>query len=154
MAAATSFRSGKAGRITIDGTALALSSWSVSENGQDLDTTNFENWTNAYGSTGTTPDGVDQGRSFTTGLIGTETAKFDISGYWDAANPPFEDPPSLYVSDDGGPLLLYINRTDATCYTFPVIRITQSKIDVSPDKIVTFSISGESQGPYTRPAQA
>jgi len=92
MAAVGKFRSGKNSRVTFGTTNCTLKRYGVSERGGDLDTTNFECFTQAYGSTG-----AGGGRSFEQGLIGTESLTANLDGAWNAAQNPYESPPTVRV---------------------------------------------------------
>lgn len=147
MAAVGRFRAGKAGRIRFNGTNCTLTTWTVDESGGDLDTTNFESYSTAYGV-----DSNSIGRSFEQGLVGVEVASFSCSGYWNAAQNPFENPPAIYIRDDGPEMFLYVNIVDATYYRFFATRILTASVNVDAKGLVSFSFTGKSQGPYTRPS--
>ncbi len=142
-----SFRSGKGGRFRFDNTNLKGRKWSVAEEGNDLDTTNFECFTEDYGSTG-----AGGGRSFTQGLIGLETASCNYEGSWDAATNPFDDPPAIYARDDGPLCQLYINQVDNNYYEFAETRVLTASVDCAVDGLVSFNFSFKNQGPWSRPA--
>lgn len=143
-----SFRSGKLSKVLVGVTACRLNVWSVAESGADLDTTNFESYDTSYGYT-------DQargiGRSFEQGMIGVETAVFNLDGNWDAAANPLDDPPGLYVREDGPEIKLYVSRIDDTFYDFYVTRILSADVATDAKGLVTFRCSGKNQGPYLRP---
>lgn len=140
------FRAGKAGRIKFNGTYCTLMAWSVDESGGDLDTTNFENYTTEYGV-----DSNGIGRSFEQGLVGVEVASFSCEGNWNAAQNPFDNPPAIYVRDDGPEMFLFINRTDNTFYRFYATRILAANVRTDAKGLVSFRFNGKSQGPYLRP---
>jgi len=143
------FRAGKGGRVEFIesvSTVCKMMKYSVKERGNNLDTTNFECWTSAYGSSGS-----GGGICFEQGLIGVQGADFDISGNYDAAQNPYDDPPGLYVRDDGPETVLYTNRTDDIYYDFLETRFLNTTLDVSVDGMVAFSVSGMSQYTFIRP---
>jgi len=142
----TAFRSGKNGKIVIQGVGYALNHWEVTETGEVLDTNNFECFTQDFG-TGL----IGGGRSFSQGMIGFESADFTISGVWNAAQNPFEEPPGLYVSDLGPELILYINESDGTNYTFANTIISSTSVTTDATGAVSFSATGKNQGSYIRP---
>ncbi len=139
------FRSGKGGRVKVGSTFMTMNEYSVAESGQDLDTTNFECFTLAYGNTGNT------GRSFSQGLIGVETAQCQTSGLWNAAQNPFVSPPGIYLREDGPATLLSPNRVDNNYYNFLATKINACGIQCSITGLVTFNWSYTNQGPYVRP---
>ncbi len=147
MAVVGSFRSGKASRIQVGtGTFLTENHWDVTETGDMQDTTNFECFTTDFGSSG-----ITGGRTMTQGLIGNESADVSAGGNWDANQNPYEDPPGIFISDQGPTTLLYINRVDNTFFGFDETLITQAAIGVDQDGVVTFAWKFKNQGPWSRP---
>lgn len=140
------FRSGKGGRQIVGSTQLKGKKWSTKESNSKQDTTNFESFTTAYGSSGS-----GGGRAFTQGLIGNETAKSTYSGNWDAAVNAFDNPPAIYMRDDGPQIKNILNRVDNNFYLFYATLITDVGIDVDQAGMVAFDYSFENQGAYVRP---
>ena len=126
-------RSGKGGRVQWNGTNLVLKKWSVTEYGDDLDTTNFES------------GGVEEGKT------GVTRVEFSFEGDWDAARNPFDSPPAIYPRDDGGPCKLYENVTDNVYWNFPVVRVLSATNSAEARGLVAFSASCKNNGTYTRP---
>ncbi len=145
MAIVGNFRAGKGGRVQVIDQALTICKmmkYSAKENAADLDTTNFEN-------TITSP--ILGTVCYTQGLVGPIGADFSVSGNWDAAQNPLDDPPGFYVRDDGPELVLFTNRTDNIFYDFLLTRFLSTTLDVDVNGLVTFSVDGKSQAAYNRP---
>lgn len=145
-----SFRSGKGGRITVvdeNGTAkMKMAVYTVKETGNKLDTTNFECFTDEFGSTGS-----GDGRSFSQGLVGVETADCTVTGLWEFSQNPFDDPPGIFVRDDGPLQQMFLSRNDAQFYKFFETLITTCTVKVSVKGDVSFDYGFENQGPYIGP---
>ena len=130
-------RAGKNGRIAWGNSNLRAKQWSTDDKADDIDTTNFES--------------VVQGISYDEGLTGPNVAEWSFSGSWDATANAFDDPPGIYPRDEGGPLKLYTNLTDAVFYNLILVRVLSAKVSCPVRGDVTFEASGKSQGQYTRP---
>lgn len=140
------FRAGKGGAVNVNSTVCNMKKFSVTESAGDLDTTNFESWTDEYGSSGS-----GGGISFEQGLVGVLSAKFDIDGNWDAAQDPYDPPVGFYPRDDGPQVVTYINFIDTTYFQFFATRFLTGTVATATADLVTFAISGKNQGPYQRP---
>lgn len=126
-------RSGKESRIECESTILALAKFNVVEEGQDLDTVNFES------------DGLGEG------ILGITFLRWTLGGAWDAGTNPLDDPPGLYPRDDLPNLILTLNVTDATTYEMPFARVRSSTVGTDVKGLVTFDAAGMSQGDYSIP---
>ncbi len=129
-----SFRAGKNSRARVDGDNLALDNWACRETGDYLKTDNFES------------------NGFRTGLIGFKGLDADISGSWDANDNPLDDPPGLFVRDDGETANLYTNVTDNKFYDFAGGWVCpNSDVSTTADGLVLFKSTIKSDANYTLP---
>ena len=133
-------RAGKASQINADNTELAFGSWDVTIDGQDLETTNFESYTLATDTT------------YREGILGAIVANLRYGGDWDAHANPLDDPPGMYPRDDFPNLEFVVNQGDATQWTFDYSRIRSSVSGATWDGLVTFEVTGMSQGGFDMPA--
>src|SRR6185369_5790153 len=98
-------RSGKTSAIVADSVTMAMSKFNCTEEGQDLDTVNFES--NGLGE----------------GILGVEFLRYTAGGAWDAGVNSIDSPPGIYVRDDLPNLLLILNTTDSTNFDMPYARV-------------------------------
>ncbi len=133
-------RAGKTSRIIANGSPLAYASWSVKQSSQDLDTMNMESWNVAAQET------------FTEGLHDGMDAAIDGGGSWDAHAAPYGVIPGIYVRDDLPQLLFYTSRIDNVFWTFPYARLRSTAVGADVKALVTFTFSGNNQGPFTTPS--
>ena len=141
-----SFRSGKGGRMLWGATKLKGQKWAVAESGANLDTTNFECFTTVYGSSGS-----GGGRSFSQQLVGIETAKVDYEGHWDSGINAYDNPPGVYIRDDGPQAKMVLNQVDANFYLFYATTVLSANLDCSVTGLLEFKFGFQNQGPYVRP---
>lgn len=120
--------------MVVTGTRLVDNKWSVDENGDDLDTVNFES------------SGVEEG------IQGIQGCEISFGGDWNAHQNPFTDPPGLYPRDNLSQTYLYNNVTDASFWRFPYMRVRSARNSTEVRGKVSFESGGKSQGAYTRPA--
>ncbi len=127
-------RSGKNSAISAQSTLLALTKFNVVEEGQDLDTGNFES------------AGLGEG------ILGFTFLRWTLGGAWDAGTNPDDDPPGLYPRDDLPNLILTLNVADTTAYEMPFARVRSSTVGTDAKGLVTFDAAGMSQGDYAIPS--
>jgi hypothetical protein len=133
MAASTKARRGKDTKAQWGSTVLGVKNFTLTYRGDDLDTSN------------TLSGGHEEG------LVGFDVVEFSLEMDWDAGKNPLDDPPGIYVRDDGGPLKIWENVTDNTFWLLPVVRIL-SCVNSGPVKgLVSFNVTGKSNGTFTRP---
>jgi hypothetical protein len=125
--------SGKTSRISADSTVLSLAKFNVVEEGQDIDTVNFDS------------DGFGEG------ILGIQFLRWTLGGLWDAGTNPLDDPPGIYVRDDLPDLILYLNVSDDQAYTMDYARVRSSTVGTDVHGAATFDASGMSQGEYILP---
>ncbi len=126
-------RSGKASAISVDSVTLALSKWNCTEEGDDLDTGNFDS------------GGLGEG------ILGFVRLRYTAGGAWDAGVNPIDNPPGIFVRDDLPNLILVINTFDDTDYNMPFARVRSVTVGTDVKGLVTFDWSGMSQGSYLAP---
>lgn len=126
-------RAGKNSRVSVNSTTLYMDSWSVTEQGDDLDATTFES------------GGAEEG------IIGIFSVQWSFSGSWDAGRNSYDDPPGLYPRNDLSALRLYENLSDNIGWYFSTARVLSSRNGAQVRQKVTFEASGKNQGTYTRP---
>lgn len=131
-------RSGKNSRVEVELVALVRNKFDVEWSTKDLDTVSFE-------SLG------DDGNSYDEGIESIREAKFAVDGDWDAHQNAFDDPPGVYVRDDLSGLVLYLNTTDESLWSFPYSRIRSAKNTTAVRDKVGYSFSGMNQGQFTVP---
>lgn len=133
-------RAGKTARVLVGGTALTYSSWDITFEGDDLETTNFESWNTPAQQT------------YKEGILGPiECSSVRFGGDWDAGTNPFGSPPGLYPRDDLASVSMYESRLDATFWSFQYIRVRSANNSAKVGDKVLFDVSGKSQGPFTFP---
>ncbi len=138
-------RAAKSAAIRIvGGIFLDYASWNVSLSGDDLDTVNFESFSN---------DGT--GNSYSEGILGILRADFDFGGDWDAGRNAYGNPPGLYPRDDFADLNLFISSPTSPFgqqgWFFQWSRIRTSKNGGVVQGKVTFSATGINQGGFRYP---
>lgn len=146
-------RAAKASRVLVGSSALAFASWSANMSGPDLSTLNFQSFNTAYG---TPMPGGYGGESFSEGLYGALDCQLSCGGDWDASQNPLDLPtPGLYIRDDLEDLAFETNRIDVaggvTPWAFPYARIRSAQNGAQVTGLVTFTVSGNNQGPFLGP---
>lgn len=132
-------RAAKAARVQVGADFLTYSSWKVDVSGDDLETTNFESYVLADDTT------------YKEGVLGPIECAVDFGGDWDAGTNPLDNPPGLYPRDDLADVSLIVNRTDATMWDFPYVRLRGASSGGEVGGKVTFTCTGKSQGPFVFP---
>ncbi len=126
-------RSGKASALSADSVTMAMSKWNITEEGDDLDTVNFES------------QGLGEG------ILGIQRLRYTAGGAWDAGVNAIDEPPGIFVRDDLPNLLMVINVTDTTGYSMPFARVRSVTVGTDVKGLVTFDWAGMSQGIYGAP---
>lgn len=126
-------RSGKASALKVDAVTMAMSKWNATEEGDDLDTGNF--------------DSLGLGE----GILGFRRLRYTAGGAWDAGINSEDTPPGIFVRDDLPNLIMTLNVTDATAYDMPFARVRSVTVGTDVHGLVTFDWSGMSQGTYGVP---
>lgn len=139
-------RAGKNSRIEIGTTILAMSSWDITENGDDLDTANFT----SAGLSQASPNST----AFGEGILGFQQIAWNLGGNWDAHMAMYDDPPGLYVRDDLGLVKFFENVNDNDYVFMNYARVRSSNNGAEVKGLVTFKASGMSNGPYTLPVSS
>jgi hypothetical protein len=124
---------GKGARVVAAGVQLKKSKWNCAQEGEKIDTSNFES------------DGTPQGMN---GFIGL---KWDFGGLFDAASNDFDSPPGIFPQDTFPDLYLYLSVAGAQFWNMPQALILSARNGVEARQGVTFDASGESNGLYTLP---
>lgn len=127
-------RSGKTSALLADSVTMAMSKWNVTEEGDDLDTVNFES------------EGLGEG------ILGIQRLRYTAGGAWDAGVNSIDSPPGIYVRDDLPNLNLVLNTTDSTFYYMPYARVRSATVGTDVKGLVTFDWAGMSQGIYGVPS--
>ncbi len=128
-------RAGKGGRISVGGLNLVLQNWQGTDNVEDLDCTNFE------------------GSGYAEHLDGIRSCDFSCAGVWNAAAPPYADPPGFTPGTFLSNLKAFVNVADNTSYEFPSFFVTSTAVTVNVHQAVQITISGKSDGEFTSPGQ-
>lgn len=128
------FRAGKNSRAQVNNQNMTTANWTATYTGEDLDVTNFES--NGYSE----------------GITGVLELGWSLSGRWNAAQNPYEDPPGLFPTDEGGPIELFVNVSDNTSYLMNQVRVVDSEAKTSAKDAVDFTASGKSQGSFSAPS--
>ncbi len=126
-------RSGKTSALSADSVTMAMSKWNCTEEGDDLDTVNF--------------DSLGLGE----GILGIQRLRYTAGGAWDAGVNSIDNPPGIYVRDDLPNLILSLNVSDATAYEMPYARVRSATVGTDVKGLVTFDWAGMSQGIYALP---
>lgn len=127
-------RTTKGSRIAVGTENLNFGQFSCEWNADDVDITGFEN------------EGAESG------LVAINWCKYDFSGLWDAAVPPYNDPPGLFPRHDLQNLTFYENTGDDVFWQFPYGRLFSSKNDsATSQKLVNFATNGKSNGGWLSP---
>jgi hypothetical protein len=132
--ASTKARRGKDGKVQWGTTILGVKLWEVVERGDDLDTTN------------TLSQGLDEG------LVGVKGCEIRLEMDWDAGKNPHDDPPGIFVRDDGGPVKFWENATDNIFWNFPVVRVLEATNGGPVRGLISYNCRIKSNGAYTPPA--
>jgi hypothetical protein len=130
------FRAGKGGRTRIQNaqgsTNLANQSWDITHSGDKLDTSNFE------------------GNGKKSWLIGLESLSWRLGALFDANKNPEDDPPGLYVRDDGEGMQLFTNKTDNKYWNLPSWICDSSHMSVTVAGLVMYDASGMAQNDFEK----
>ena len=129
-----SARSGINGRVSLDGTVANLAEWKVTTRSEFLDTSNHES------------NGYEEG------IFGFRGADITLTGDWDAALNPFDDPPNLEDGQFIANTKLYISRTDDKYYNFAEIAIISADVTTPAKGKVSFSVTAKANGTFTVPS--
>jgi len=134
-------RAGKGSRIMIgavgNGTALNFASWDLTENTEELPTTNYESYNTTAGD------------SYDEGIHGPVELAIRFGGDWDAAANPFASAPGLFVRDDLANINFFINRLDNTYWYLQWMRVRTAHNSSDVHGKVLFDVTGKSQGLFT-----
>ncbi len=129
-------RSGKLSTMSVsDGGGgsipLNVKEANVTEQADDLDTTNFE----AIG--------------YETGLPGIQVAVFDVRADWDAGRNFYSSPPGIYPRSDLEDVSFTESTLDNDAWEISLARILSSKNSMPVRGLVGFDFNGKSNGEYT-----
>ena len=122
-------RSGKNGRLSVNGTTVNATSWAVQSQSDWQDVTNFET------------------QGYAEGVFGIRSASVQLELYWNNAQNPFDNPPNLKDGQILDSVLLYINVTDIKFYSFTKLAIVSCSLQTPVRGVVTYSIQAASDGP-------
>lgn len=129
------FRAGKTGEAIVNGTTVAMESWTTNYQGNSIETTNFES------------NGCYQG------VTGIRKLVWHITGQWDATTYPTEDPPGLYPRDDGENMVLTMSTLDsAGNWNMPEWICDSSSVTTTATGNIRFDSSGSNQGQFNQPS--
>lgn len=122
------FLPGKSGYVAANGNRVCLESWDVDDSAEKLPTDSF------------CSSGVS------TGLVGIETLKWNISGSWDFDASPVSGPPGFYPRDD----LQLVLGLPVGGWTMPIALVLSAKCTCAVRDTVKIQASGENNGSFTR----
>lgn len=133
------FRAGKTGRVQFNAGGeynMTAKGWTTSLDGDELDTSSFES------ASITTPGVVLRGKTY---LIGMSSLSWTIDANWDAAKNPLDQPPGLYVRDDGTLMKLFSSTADGRFWSMPTWMCSGCNMAVNATGIVSFKANGKAQ---------
>ena len=110
---------------------MAANRWSTTLHADELDTSNFES----------------NGKK--SWLIGLQGLDWTIGANWDAAQPPFTDPPGLYMRDDGTAMNLYTKVSTNKYWNMPHWMCSNAQMEETVSGLVTFTASGRAQEDFS-----
>ena len=125
------------GRVAIGGVALTQAKWSVKPKGILLPSTNFES---------VAADGL----TYAEQIFGIRSAAVTFSGFWDAA----ANPHVTFGIVGGAQILnvqIFLTKTINKCFAFPFFSVEDVTVDDDVTGLLTISVSGMSNGPFTYP---
>lgn len=121
--------------IRVGSTVIFGANWSVKENPEMVDVSNFE------------------GGGFSDTITGMYTCTADIECYFDGGQNQFDTPPNLGAGSIGATLKLFTNTTSGPFWLFPlfVVTSTETSAEAKGNKPVWFKFSIQNKGGYFRP---
>lgn len=125
------FLAGKTGRVSVNGATMAATRWSTTLHADELDTSNFES----------------NGKK--SWLIGLQGLDWQVGTLWDSAQPPFTDPPGLYMRDDGTSMNLYTKVSTNKYWSMPHWMCSNSSMEETVSGLVMFNASGKAQEDFS-----
>lgn len=126
------FLSGKTGSVVVNGATLAATRWSTTLSADELDTSNFEgNGKKSY-------------------LIGLQGLAWTIGTLWDAAQDWFDDPPGLFMRDDGTNMKLYTKLSTNKFWSMPTWMCSNSAMEETVSGLVSITASGKAQQDFVQ----
>jgi len=134
---------GKDGRISIGGTTLALSSWSVKSDANGIEFTNFTSVADRNG----------EPTLFYEGTTGKKTLEFTVKGMWDADENPMDDPPNLDAGSLLDTVVLYVSVTNDIGWTIPEAIVLSTPVTNEVNGKVEFEASCKATGQFYRPGE-
>lgn len=119
--------------MSVNGTTVNATTWAVQSQTDWQDVTNFET------------------QGYAEGVFGIRSASVQLELYWNAAQNPFDNPPSLKDNTILDSVILYINVTDISHYTFAKLAVVSCSLQTPTRGVVTYSVQCQSDGPWTEP---
>ena len=128
----TQFKSGKDGKISVGGTDINVTKWSLRLTEESLETT--------HSGSGGYKDSIG----------GIKSAEGSFEADWDALAIPTANPPNLVIGVEPAYIRLYVDATKY--YLFTHCRITSMEPSSESKGKVSYSCTFESTGSWTEPA--
>ena len=127
-------RSGKLSRVQIGNgsggfATLNCKECDITEQGDDIDTTNFE------------------AQGYETGIIGIQSMTFNVKSDWDHGQ-NYYSVPGIYPRSDLPTFKAFENQVDGETWTAALCRILSSQNGMPTKGAVSFNFNGKSNGQY------
>lgn len=124
--------SGKFGKVLVGVTTICITKWKATHNLGEQDVT----------------DTCSNGKGESTGTI--ERVEFSFEGNWRADQNPYQTPPSLAPTDSGPNVKLYVNKNSTNpTFDMPTTFISSVEVNLDVPGVVTWTVTGKSQGDFT-----
>lgn len=127
------FRAAKGARIQYNNTNLLMADWNANDQGDKLDSSCFEN-----------SAGQEQY------VLGFSKLDYDASGNWNAQTNPFDNPPGIVPTDNGGPIKLFTNTAESF-WNIPQAFVASCSNGAPVKQLVTYKFSGAAQPGWSPP---